>query len=247
MKPSSFSSIFLLMVPILCALACSEPPVPSGSPTSAGDSTGGTAASSARGASSGSAVASSVGGTEEGVPHPEFRATRGAIQGVTEFSPESGKKLETACAAAEGGVAQGSGSRAAEQIHVMLTLLSAAQRDGLPGLKVSAVYSALGKDLGTLKSGLGTPKVVITETDDKLCAPDGRCTVESPGAVCYTAAFADLKPLCGCAEPAPPSVAVEKAAGLSEKAAEASEAVPEGDSAAGKPASAPQDEEATKK
>jgi hypothetical protein len=239
MKPISAFKTAFLMSCMLCALACSEPPVPAGSPTSAGSSAG--KPLSAQGGAAGSAGATLVvGGNEDAAPQPEFRATRGAIQGVTEFSPEAGKKLETACAAAEDAVAKGSGARADDQLHAMLTLLGSAQTEGLPGLQASAVYVGLAKDLGTLKPGPGTPKVVITETVDMLCDSDGVCAVDSPGALCHTAAFPGLKPLCGCAEPAPPSVAVEEAGVPGEGA-------PEGDSEAAEPAPTPEDEEATKK
>ena len=239
MKSLSVPKILLLMS-CIGALACTEPPVPPGSPTGGVVSTGGPASPSAQGASTGNAGATPVGGNEDAAPQPEFRATRGAIQGVTEFSPEDGKKLELACASAEDAVAKGSGAQADEHLLAMLTLLHSTQSKGLPALQTSALYAALAKDLGTLKPGPGTPKVVITETVDTLCDADGRCTVESPGALCHTAAFPGSKSLCGCAEPAPPSVA-------DEATGPASEAAPEGDSEAAEAAPAAQAEEASEK
>jgi hypothetical protein len=133
---------------------------------------------------------------------------------VNEFSVVAGKKMETACAAAENAVAQRAAEIADTQLFAMLKVLGTAELSELPQKKVSALFTAMAKDLSGLKDGAGRPKVVITESADKLCGPEGLCSLESPGALCHTALFPGKKALCGCAAPVEPSVdsaPVEKA------------------------------------
>lgn len=203
----TFFRVVLLTLFLLGLSACSEPPVPAGSPSNAGPSAAGPNESSGGAGSSSGPSAAQVGG-EDDDPQPEFRATRGAIQGVNEFSVVAGKKMEVACAAAENAVAQRAAEIADTQLLAMLKVLSTADLAELPQKKVSAVFAALAKDLSALKGSAGRPKVVITESADKLCGPEGLCSLDSPGALCHTALFRGEKTLCGCAAP------VEKSVGL---------------------------------
>jgi hypothetical protein len=125
---------------------------------------------------------------------------------VSEFSVVAGKKMETACAAAENAVAKGTAELADTQLFAMLKVLGSADLAELPKRKVSAVFTAVAKDLSGLKDGAGRPKVAITESADKLCGPEGLCSLESPGALCHTALFPGEEALCGCAAPVEPSV-----------------------------------------
>jgi hypothetical protein len=194
------SNLVVLTLILLGLPACSEPPVPPGSPTNAGYSSAGPNERSGKAAGSAGLSAAQVGGQDDD-PQPEFRATRGAIQGVSEFNVVAGKKMETACAAAENAVAQGIAELADTQLLAMLKVLGSAELAELPQRQVSAVFTAVAKDLSALKDGAGSPKVVITESADKLCGAEGLCSLESPGALCHTALFPGEEALCGCAAP----------------------------------------------
>ena len=194
----SLKYLALALMPV-ALLACSSPSAPSAPSPDGGSSSPGevAAASTASSAEEGASVPA-VGGTEDSVGAPEFRAIRAAIQPIIERKSAAGNLMADACMKAEVAVASGAPAVAEKHLKSILEALDKSDLSSVPDRSRAALYAAFAKDLDSIRSNKGAPKLKIKKSKDKLCGKGGTCSEASAGALCYTATFSNGDTSCGC-------------------------------------------------
>jgi hypothetical protein len=193
-------TLFRLVLPFSVALlsltACSSTTSSSGSNSSGA----GSETQSATPDESGT-TADVVGGSEGDIRPPEFRAIRGAIQPVTEFKPEAGQRMADVCMQAEVAVPGGDADAVEKHLRALVDIMDESAMKELPDRSRVGMLAAISKDIKALGGKSGAPKLKLTESKDKLCGKDGKCSKDAPGALCYRLAFSDGAASCACTSP----------------------------------------------